>query len=253
MRRRKLRTAGLLVQVVDYPQPAPREPAAVRAQHRKLSTKAQQLMNVKYSWQKLMWRIAANFAPGDLIITLTYDDAHLPRDRKQALARLKQFRANMSKAMKAKGREFVAVYSTEHLHSSSWVPEDGRWHHHVVMRATGDDFRTILAAWPYGNEIEIHKFEISKDRNYETLARYMAKERQDTANAHVWGCTRNCRKPEEESFPIAEDAQIVIPENAIFSQRELKETIYGRYEFVTWLGSDPNAVGKLRVKKRRRA
>lgn len=253
MRRRKLKTGGQLVQVVDYPQPAPRETAEARAQHRKLSSEAQQRMNAKYSWQKLMWKIAANFVPGDLVVTLTYDDEHLPQNRKQAAACLKRFRANMAKAMKTKGQEFVAVYSTEHLHSSSWVPVAGRWHHHLVIRATGDDFRTIIAAWPYGSEIEIHRFEISSDRNYETLARYMAKERQDTANVHVWGCTRNCRKPEEESFTIEEDAQITIPDGAMFIQREVKETIYGRFEFATWLSADPNAARALRIRKRRRA
>lgn len=252
LKRRKFRTAGLLVQVVDYPQPASRAPAEIRSQQRKLSSEAQQRMNVKYSWQKLMWRIAANFRPGDLVITLTYDDDHLPGDRNRALACLKKFRSNMVKAMKAKGREFVAVYSTEHLHASSWVPENGRWHHHLVMRATHDDFKTILASWPYGNEIEIHRFEISKDRSYETMARYMAKERQDTSRAHVWGCTRNCLKPEEESFVVPEDAEIIVPDNAMYVQREVKETIFGRFEFATWLGSDPKADRALRTRKRKR-
>lgn len=253
MKRRKIKTAGPMVAVCDYPQPAPRESAQLRAEKRKLSSEAQQRMNVKYSWQNLMWKLAANFVPGDLVVTLTYDDEHLPKDAKQAQRCMKEFRTRMSKSMKARGKSFVAIYSTEHLHSSRWVPEDGRWHHHVVLRAqTGDEFRMILSAWPYGSDIEIHRFEVNGKRNYETLARYMSKERASTSRAHVWNCTHNCRKPESESFIVPEDTRIEIPDNAMFVQHEMKETVYGRFEFACWFGTDPKTLRALRPKARRK-
>ena len=55
-----------------------------RASKRKLSSEAQKRMNAKYSYQKLELMLAANFLPGDLVVSLTYDDRHLA----QAAARL---------------------------------------------------------------------------------------------------------------------------------------------------------------------
>ena len=252
MKQRRIRTAGPLVQVVDRPRSSARDDAAVRGAKRNLSTEAQRRANVKFSWQKLMWKLAANFLPGDLIVTLTYDDDHLPASRKEAKARLKKFRERMAKSRRARGESFVAVYATEHLHSSERPGEDGRWHHHMVLNATGDDFREILAAWGFGSNVEIRRLELSESRSYETLAKYMAKERSDTANSHVWSCTRNCRKPETESFAVPDDAPIVIPEGAVHVRRETKETEYGRFEIVTYLGAAPRKLRKRKAKSRRK-
>ena len=68
---KKILTAGALVKEVIYTRAAGREPAKVRAAKRKASTEAQQLMNAKYSWQKLELMLAANFVPGDLVVTPT--------------------------------------------------------------------------------------------------------------------------------------------------------------------------------------
>ena len=53
-------------------------------------------MNSVYSFQKLEPVLAANFVKGDLVCTLTYDDLHLPANRKAAEAKLKYFRAKLS-------------------------------------------------------------------------------------------------------------------------------------------------------------
>lgn len=243
---------GPLVRRSLSPQPASREAPEIRAEKRKLSSEAQKRMNVKNSWAKLMFRLAANFVPGDLVVTLTYDDKHLPKDRAAALAKLKTFRANMTKARRRRGKEFLAAYSTEHLHSSSRPMEDGRFHHHLVINATGDDFREIMAAWPYGSNIEIHPLEISKDRTYETLARYMAKERQETANAHVWSCTRNCRKEETESRLVPDDWTMNVPETAVHVRRESKTTEFGFFEVVEYIDADPRTLRRQRPRARRR-
>jgi len=247
---RRIRTAGPLQEIAQYPRVPARGSAAVRNATRKISSEAQKKFNVKTSWANLMWRIAANFRPGDLVVTLTYDDAHLPDSRKKAMANLKAFRGNMAKARRLRGEEFVSVYSTEHLHSSSRPGESGRWHHHLIINATGHDYSEIRCAWQYGTDIEIHAFEISDRRNYETLARYMAKERSETERKHVWGCTRNCRRPETEVMLVDIDEAIRIPEDAAFVRTETKTTEYGKYEIASWM----NMAGGLpkHEKKRRR-
>ena len=240
------------MQILDRPRAGIRDTAEVRAGKRALSTEAQRRANVKYSWQKLMWRLASNFLPGDLVVTLTYDDDHLPKSRKEAKARLKKFRERMVKIRKAKGLPFLAVYATEHLHSSDKPDQSGRWHHHIAINSTGDDFADILCAWGYGSNVEIHPLELSDKRTYETLAKYMSKERADTANSHVWSCTRNCRRPETESFQVPDDAVIEIPEDAAHVRRESKESEYGRFDLVTYLGAPPKVLRKQRPRSRRK-
>ena len=252
MKQHRRITAGPLVWQMLAPRPASREHPEIRAEKRKLSSEAQQRMNVKYSWQKLMFRLAANFVPGDLVVTLTYDDDHLPKDLAEARKRLKRFRERMVKSRRQRGRAFTAVYATEHLHSSERPSEDGRWHHHLVINATGDDYREILGAWPYGSSVEIHRLELTEKRTYETLARYMAKERAETVNTHVWGCTRNCRHAETECRNVPDDWTMKVPETAVHVSREVKTTEFGSFEIVKYLDASPAALRRQRPRAGRR-
>ena len=82
---KRIITAGPLVVEAVYPAPHPRDSRAVRQGKKALSSQAQQMLNFKYAYQKLELLIAANFGEKDLFVTLTYDDDHLPEDRKEAL------------------------------------------------------------------------------------------------------------------------------------------------------------------------
>lgn len=238
--------SGPLVEKVLYSCPAGREPAAVRAEKRKLSTAAQARMNARLSWMQLMRWLAANFVPGDLVCTLTFDDAHLPKSREAARARLKKFRADMAEARRKRGKEFRCVYCIESKHGL------GRWHYHIVINATGDDYREILSCWPYASNVEIHPLEISRSRNYETLAKYMCKERPDTANKHVWDHSRNCRKPERETRIVPDDTQLTVPDGAVCVVRQSVQTEFGRWEYVSYIVTDPKQLRRLRPKAKRR-
>lgn len=248
---RKIRTAGMLQQVVQYPRVPSRANATIRSRIRKESCEAQKKFNVKTSWANLMWRIAANFLPDDaLVVTLTYDDDHLPDSRKKAQANLKAFRGSISKSRKQRGEVFRAIYSTEHLHSSSRPGESGRWHHHLILNQTGNDYDEIRSAWKFGTDIDIHPFELNDKRNYETLARYMAKERAETERSHVWGCTRNCVMPETETFLVDVDEAITIPDDAAFIQTETKTTEFGKYEIAFWVNMAKERLRKRRTRRR---
>ena len=93
---KKIIVAGPLVMETVYPGCARHDSPRARSSKRKLSSEAQKRMNAKYSYQKLELMLAANFLPGDLIVTLTYDDRHLPRSREAAKAKLKYFRQKLS-------------------------------------------------------------------------------------------------------------------------------------------------------------
>jgi hypothetical protein len=223
--------AGPLVLETVYPAPNPRDSAGVRSGKKALSTIAQQNMNRKYAYQKLELEIAANFGAGDLYITLTYDDEHLPTSRKAALARMKAFWRKLRTARRAQGQELRYLYVTEHRHG------EGRWHHHALLNATGDDFDLIRQLWTQGG-VEFQSIRIDRDRNYETLARYLCKEQRDKLGLRLWSTSRNLRKPERECHRVSNDTTIVPPSpeyaDTLCDTGDVR-TPYGQYRFIKYI------------------
>lgn len=246
MKTKKIIVAGALVREVIYSRAAGREPAAVRQAKRKMSSEAQQRLNARYSWEKLELMLAANFAPGDLVATLTFDDDHLPPDRKAVTARLKKFRTELGLIRKDNGRELRMIWTIENKSDA------GRWHVHAVLNTTGSDFADILRCWPYGSEIRIEKLELGRNRNYETLARYMCKEARDRPGLRCWSYTRSCRHPEVETFPVPDDTVVEIPDGATVIQEETKRTEWADFQYVKYLAMTPVQLRRTRPRAKRR-
>ncbi len=245
MKTKKIIVAGRLVREAIYPRSAARESARIRQAKRRMSTEAQQRINARYSWEKLELMLAANFDPGDLFATLTFDDAHLPPDRKAAAAVLKKFRKTLTEFRKERGEETRIIWSIENAHDA------GRWHVHLVVNATGNDFADILRCWPYGTDVEIRKLQVDQEKNYETLARYMCKEARERPGLRAWSYTRNCRHPETETFPVPDDAQIEAPQDATVLAEETKRTEYADYHYIKYLAAAAADPPKRRTKRRR--
>lgn len=248
MKTKKIIVAGMLVQECLCSRAAGREPAKVRAAKRKASSEAQQRMNAKYSWQKLELMLAANFLPGDLVVTLTYDDEHLPENRQAAAQRLKRFRRTLADLRKDRGQDLVMIWATEHK------SDGGRWHHHCVINSTGEDYAEILRLWVWGRDVEIRPLVVGRGKNYESLARYMCKEARERCGLRSWIYTRSCRHPEVESFPVPDDTEIRAPEDATIVAEEIFRTEFGEFHFVKYLAADPQELRgrRPRAKHRRR-
>lgn len=239
--------SGMMEERIIYTAPAPRDPAAIRAEKRKITTAAQAKINAKLCWQSLMRLLASNFLPGHaLVITLTFDEDHLPAERKGAQAALKKFRGRMAKSRQRRGRTFFAAYSIEHVH------EHGRWHVHLVVNATGNDYQEIRSCWPFGTDVEIHPLEVNRKKDYETLARYMCKERPDSAGQHVWGCTRNCRRPVKETRIVPDDTPLIVPDDAVNVIRESYQNRFGLFEYVRYTMTEPEKIYASRPSSKRR-
>ena len=246
---KKIIVAGPLVMETIYPAQNPRDSRTVRAGKRNLSSEAQQRMNQKYSYQKLELLLAANFVPGDLVVTLTYDDAHYPKDRKAAEAKLKYFRSKLSAARKGKDQELVMFWNTEHKHESC----DGRWHHHAVINSTGDDYERIRELWTNGTDIEIKPLRVDREKNYETLARYMAKEDRDKLGQRSWSYTRNAKKPEVDSFRIPNDEGLTPPKGCtVLMDTGDVCTAYGHYRYLKYLNKGWISAPRPRARRRRK-
>lgn len=243
---KKIIHAGALVVEAVYPRCSRSDSPKVRAAKKKASSEAQQRMNNIYSYQKLELMLAANFRPGDLVITLTADDEYLPKDRKQAQLQLKYFRSQMARLRKAAGSELVMIWSTEHKHG------DGRWHHHIVINATGEDYEDIRRLWIYGSDIEIKPLRVDDEKNYGSLARYMAKEERERLGLRSWSYTRNCRKPEVETFPVEADTQLQAPKGSKVLEEHSERTEFVSYKIIKYLAPGWELRPRVRAKRRRK-
>lgn len=243
---KKIIVAGPLVVETVYPAPNPRDSLGVRQGKKELSTEAQKRMNLKYAYQKLELEIAANFEAGDIYATLTYGDAHLPDSRKEANARLKAFWKRLRAARKCHGQELRYLYVTEHKHG------DGRWHHHLLINAIGEDFSMIRSLWGQGG-VSFIQIQISRDQNYETLARYLCKEQRDRVGQRLWSGSKNLRKPERECFRVPNDTTLTPPPNAVVLMDTGDIiTAYGHFRYMKYLGGNLEGGRKTKAKRRRR-
>ena len=248
---KKIITAGPLVKEAIYPISNGRDAPKVRQGKRKASSEAQQRMNAIYSYQKLELMLAANFLPGDLVVVLTYDDAHLPETRAQAQAKLKYFRAKLSTARKKRKQTLVMFWNEEHLHRDSSELSDGRWHHHCVINATGDDYKELLKLWGQG-EIYVEPLRVDKEKNYETLARYMCKEARDKPGQRCWSYTRGAAKPEVETFRVPDDTTIAVPKGSTVIEEASSKTEFGAYRYIKYLGAPVRRRPGTRARRRRK-
>lgn len=245
---KKIIVAGPLVVECVYPAPNPRDGMGVRQGKKALSSEAQRRMNLKYAYQKLELKIAANFGPRDIYATLTYDDAHLPRSREEALRIVRAFIKRLRDARKEKRQELRYIYVTEHKHG------DGRWHHHVLLNATGDDYDLMRHLWGQGG-VEFKSLRVDREKNYETLARYFCKEQRDKVGQQLWSGSRNLRKPEKECFRVPNDTPLSVPESAALTFEDTGDvsTAYGHYRYIKYLAAGwETTIGPRPKAKRRR-
>lgn len=244
MKTHKTITAGPLVVEAIYPRGSAQDSPRARAGKRKLSSEAQQRLNMKHSYQKLELLLAANFVPGDWLITFTYDEEHLPRSRQQAVARLKEFRRRLSAERKKTGRVLRMVWNAEN------VFDEGRWHHHVVLNNAGEDFAALRALWTWGSDVEIRALRIDRDHSFEAVARYLCKEARERPGLRSWSYTRSCRQPEVETMPVTDDTPLQPPKGATVYEDARHQNEFGAWRVVKYLLPDWRRT--IRRPKRRR-
>lgn len=248
MKTKKIIQAGALVLEAVYPRGNGHDSPRTRAGKRKLSSEAQQRMNLKHSYQKLELMIAANFRPGDLMVTLTYDEDNLPRSRTAATAKLKRFRADLKAARKAAGRpEPVMIFNTENAFG------EGRWHHHIILNNVGEDYEELRRLWPWGSSLEIRRIKLDRKHSFEGVARYLCKEARERPGLRSWSYTRNCKHPEIETFPVPDDqAQLQPPKGALVYEDAREQNEFGSWRYVKYLAPGWENGMKPRPRYRRR-
>ena len=146
-KRRKVIRAGRLVYAAVYSTVHPSDSPEARAAKTKCSTAARQRMNMKYAWQKLELLLASNFSARDLVVTLTYDDDHLPDDRDGAVEKIKRFWVQLRKARRLAGQSLR--YSTLSMYKTSQLTYHNQLKQYVM---TLDDPAAVKAV-TYGQQL----------------------------------------------------------------------------------------------------
>ena len=226
--------AGLLnIEVIgNIPEPKPKKGRAARSRP---TCAAQLFYNNKCSWQELELLIANNFGKGDLVVTLTYDDEHLPKNKTAAKACARKFLRKLREVRKRREEELLYVYTTEGFHGAEqnelfgWdsALEDKRLHHHLVLN--GNEVEELRSLWEYG-EIRAEAVDI---HYYRELAKYLTKEAREEGRAkpgeRTWCCSRNLdRDCEVEYIEIPMDGvTLTAPEGAINYEQFHEKNPYG--------------------------
>lgn len=183
---------------------------------------AQVFYNLKLAYREVMLLLAANFGWRDWVVTLTYDDAHLPVNKKAAgvFLQRKYFR-KLRDVRRRRGQELKYIYTTEGWHGkqcNEFLDEDGsledrRIHHHFVVNATGPgDLEELRSLWPGGGYVRIEPLDI---HYYEALAKYLTKEAREFGRSspgdRTWGRSMNLTEYQVEYIEIPTDSITLTP------------------------------------------
>ena len=234
MKRKKTIRAGRLVRTVIYTAPSRRDPPRVRAGRRRASSAAQAKLNVRTSRDKLELLLACNFGAGDLWITPTYSDQHLPPDRDGARKILQKFIRSLRKIRRDRGQELRYVYCTQ------TILDDGsqRLHHHMILNGCGPgDFEELRSLWVWGNLRIDH---LSEDGEVTRIATYMTHEPLEHGKPKIgeqtWTPCRGLKRPVTETVDVPDDVTLQAPPGALTVENDGMRTEFGEYCFLKyWL------------------
>lgn len=221
--------AGRVVWLCVYDQALSGDEPRARAAKSRLSSEARQRLNMKASWQKLEQVLAANFDKHDLFVTLTYRNA--PPTREWALRQVNAFLRQLRAARAGRGDALLYVKCTEHLTEDG---DEGRWHHHLVVNATGRDYEEIRALWSaWGDDVDIEPL-LDGTWDYEARARYMCKERPPLGK-QTWTPSRGLRRPVRTSELVDEALTVSPPPGAVVLDRDQKDNAWGSFAYIKYL------------------
>lgn len=224
--------AGRQGKILLYRQAAASDEPKVRAEKAKVSSAARQRINARTSREKLEELMAANFDRGDLFVTLTYRDA--PPTREAAMRRLGAFLRLLRAARAARGERLLYIKNAEHIRDDG---SEGRWHHHLVINATGSDYDEIRSLWAaWGDNVDFEGL-LSAGESYESRARYMCKERPPLGK-QTWTPSRGLRRPTRTSELVDDTLTITpasLPAGAVILEHSEDQNEWGSFVYYKYI------------------
>lgn len=231
-KRRKIIYAGAMVYECIYSAFNPCDPAAVQKSKRRMSRAAIDRMNCSSATRKLELRMAAAFALDDLVITLTYDEDHLPDSYAGAAKCLNKFLRQLRAVRKARGQELYYIYVSEGKHG------DHRLHHHVIINATGTDYEDVNSLWVYGRDTDFATIGSRGGyHGYRNWAVYLSKERREASlnGKRMFVPSKNLPKPEAVSEWADDATSIETPPGAFEITSAGDRDEYASYKYIVYV------------------
>lgn len=234
-------TAGRLVYGVCYTQALASDNGKERAAKNRCSSLARQALNFTAAYKKLQLELCANFTRRDLWVTLTFDDLHLPPNRKASKKIMQTFIDRFRARRKADGEDLKYCYAQHEL------MDDGsrRFHFHMVVNAGAKkkDYELIRSLWEWGSNIEIDPIaatEYYHNDDFLELAQYMLRERNPDLPAGAvgdrgWVPSRNLKKPVRESQMVEDNVTVTAPPGAFTIDTDAKDNEYGSFRYIVYL------------------
>lgn len=227
--------AGRLGRIIVYTQAVAADDPKTRAEKTRMSSPARMRINARTSTQKLEELMATNFGRRDLFVTLTYREA--PATREAANRYLGTFFRLLRAARAARGERLLYIKNTEHLRSDG---SEGRWHHHVVINATGNDYEEIRSLWAaWGDNVDFEGL-LSNGEDYASRAKYMNKERPPLGK-QAWTPSRGLHRPTKTSELVDEALTITpdsLPKGAVILEHSEDQNEWGSFVYYKYLLPD---------------
>ena len=252
----KFLQAGRYCMAVAYSRPTQKDSPQARAEKKKHSTKARQLLNDKASRLQLTGIIAKNFADSKtaFFVSPDFNEDNYPQLNKSSeywdfcIREAKKYVSRLNYLVKKRGKELRYVYCPG-------VGDDGRWHIHMLIDGcTAED---IVAAWTLGNA-NYHRLYADKKwmsdrdwRNKKTknvnpvaIAKYFLSNAScRLLGKHPWHASKNCERPTVQPARVIHDStDIQPPDGAEILSYDKTESLYSSFEFYEYIL--PESTGK---------
>ncbi len=175
--------------------------------------------NAKSAVRVLARILNCNCVGGDILLTVKFDDAHLPCDHKSADKAVENFMRRLKRAMKKLGREVRAVIVPSDMDGETG--RSVRAHAHIVLMGSGirfDEGKWLVGDKPlqeiWGNG-SAYAEPLHDQADYTPLAVYLMRQARRGEDEKKWTRTRNLREPEIRESEARTGAALRQPARAL--------------------------------------
>ena len=175
--------------------------------------------NAKAAVRVLARKLNCNCQGGDILLTVKFDDAHLPADHKGVDKAVENFMRRLKRAMQKLGRDVRAIIVPSDIDGATGRPV--RAHAHIVLMGSGIRFcegkwlvgdKPLQAIWGNGSA---YAEPLHDQPDYTPLAVYLMRQARRGENEKKWTCTRNLLEPEIRETEARTGAALRQPARAL--------------------------------------
>lgn len=204
-----------------------------------MTSEAQKRVNLNNSKVRLAMLIGGNFGPGDLLVTPTFDQEHLPATYAEVQKKVRKYYDTLRIVRRKQGYETMYIYAYHHSATE-------RWHFHSIINSAGpEDWETIKSLWTYG-DVHIRRLGAEEVWDPAALAGYMiggdpskAKWSDRPNSARAWCCSTNLKRIiVTTSWEHDTTARLELPAGCELCEAENWTTPYGSYAFMSYYRRD---------------